>query len=264
MKGLTYIIVTLILTAQSVVAQRGDITDLARFEVVSIRPAQIPADVLAGMNATGGACPLVYAERSDTRVSVPAATLCALIRLAYDVEQHQVVGVPTELSRLQASTVFQIEARVPERTGMNLDAIRPMLQSMLAERFRLRVHRESREQSVYALVVSGTGRRQTSCSNPNATSGSVPGRIISCAPPIPMARVAQMLSRDAGLPVVDRTGIAPFAFELHWLPMTAQAQPDSPPILFTAIQEQLGLRLEPQRVPLSVIVVDHAEAPSPN
>src|SRR5688572_4510498 len=90
------VLVALTLLTQPVVAQRGDTPVSPRFEVVSVRPAQVPSDVLASMNSIGGACPLVAAERSETRVSIPLATLCALIRLAYNVEQHQVIGIPAE------------------------------------------------------------------------------------------------------------------------------------------------------------------------
>lgn len=86
-KQFAHITVTLMLTAQAVVAQRGDAPSAGRFEVVSIRPAQVSPEVLASLNSVAGACPLVYAERSETRVHIPLATLCALIRLTYDVEE---------------------------------------------------------------------------------------------------------------------------------------------------------------------------------
>jgi uncharacterized protein (TIGR03435 family) len=79
-----------------------------------------------------------------------------------------------------------------------------------------------------------------------------------------MTRFAQFLTRETGRAVVDKTGLDAHTFELHWLPESAQAQPDSPPTLFTAIQEQLALKLEPQRGPVDVIVVDHVERPTPN
>ena len=80
-----------------------------------------------------------------------------------------------------------------------------------------------------------------------------------------MARVAQMLSRVTDRPVIDKTGLTGTrTFELHWLPEGEAPQPASPPTLFTALQEQLGLKLEPQRTMVDTIVVDHVERPSPN
>ena len=156
-------------------------------------------------------------------------------------------------------------ARVEGTNTPTLDEARILLRTVLAERFLLRIHREAIEMPVYALVVAEGGPKQATCSRSDAPSTYSPGQIISCRPPMPMTRIAQFLTREAGRPVIDKTGLAEtYAFELHWLPENAQPQPDSPPPLFTAIQEQLGLRLTPQRVGVDSIVVDHAERPSPN
>jgi uncharacterized protein (TIGR03435 family) len=79
-----------------------------------------------------------------------------------------------------------------------------------------------------------------------------------------MARVAQFLSRETGRFVLDKTGLGAATFELHWQAETAPPLPDSLPSLFTAIREQLGLKLEAQRAPVDSIVVTRAERPSPN
>jgi uncharacterized protein (TIGR03435 family) len=79
-----------------------------------------------------------------------------------------------------------------------------------------------------------------------------------------MARFAQFLGSATGRMVLDKTGLAPFTFELRWLPDSAEPLPDSPPTLFTAIREQLGLRLEAQRAPVDSIIVTRVERPSPN
>jgi uncharacterized protein (TIGR03435 family) len=245
-------------------AQRGALPAAPRFDVVSIKQVPIPAEALARTLAVAAACGLPGIDRAGSRIQVPIATLCGLIRVAYDVADHQVIGVPVELAKGDAANVIQIEARVEDGTAPSMDDIRLMLRTLLAERFQLRVHREPREQSVYALVAAKDGPRLKPCSRPEASSGYTPGRLVSCTPLMPMARVAQLLGREAGRPVIDKTGLAPASFELHWLPEGAQPQPDSPPFLFTAIEEQLGLKLEPQRVPIDSIVVDYAERPSPN
>jgi uncharacterized protein (TIGR03435 family) len=139
-----------------------------------------------------------------------------------------------------------------------------MRRGLLAERFRLRAHRESREMPIYMLVATSNGPRLTSCSNPKAGSGYAPGRIVSCDPPLPMPRLLQFLSSETGRPVFDKTGLAAPTFELRWLPAQAEPAADSPPGLFTAIQEQLGLKLEPERGFVDTVIVDAVAPPSPN
>jgi uncharacterized protein (TIGR03435 family) len=141
---------------------------------------------------------------------------------------------------------------------------RAVLRDVLADRFKLRTHREPREMPIYALTATTTGPKLTPCSDPKAPSGYAPGRIISCDPPVPMPRLLQFLSSETGRPVFDKTGLAAPTFELRWLPSRAEPAADSPPELFTAIQEQLGLKLEPSRGSVETLVVDAVEPPSPN
>lgn len=241
-------------------AQRDDARSTPRFEVASIKPASIPDDVRARLRSVGGTCALPALQRSGDRIHIPVSQVCGLIRVAYDVADYQVIGMPNS----EASTYFEIEARAESGREPGLEETRLMLQALLADRFQLRVHREPRDMPIYALTVARGGPKTAACSNPEAPSVYSPGFIVSCRPPMPMTRIAQFLSRETGRPVIDRTGLGTYAFELHWLPESAQPQPDSPPVLFTAIREQLGLALEPQRAPVDSIIVDHAERPSPN
>jgi uncharacterized protein (TIGR03435 family) len=163
----------------------------------------------------------------------------------------------------EPSEYFEIDARAG--TTATIDEARAMLQSLLAERFRLRVHREPRETPVYVLTAAKGGPKKTACTNPEAPSVYTSGRLLSCRPTLPMGRVAQLLGRETHRPVLVDTGLTgPDVFELYWLPEGAEPQPDSPPSLFTAIQEQLGLKLEARRGTVEAIVVDHAEGPSAN
>jgi len=243
----------------AVFAQRGDPAPTPQFEVASIKPVTFSDTDRAQLLKVGGTCGLPPLERSGSRVHVPFSKLCGLIRVAYDVAEYQVVG----MTNGELSDYFEIDARVGSTP--TLDETRLMLQSLLAERFRLRVHREPRETPVYVLTVAKGGPKKTACTNPEAPSIYTPGRLLSCRPPMPMARVAQFFSRETHRPVLVETGLtAPDVFELYWLPEGAEPQPDSPPSLFTAIQEQLGLKLEARRGTVEAIVVDHAEGPSPN
>jgi uncharacterized protein (TIGR03435 family) len=257
---LSIALVGTLLVATPLYAQQDDARTTPRFEVASIKPASIPDDVRARLGSVGGTCALPPVERSGVRVHIPVSQLCGLIRVAYDVADYQVIGVPNS----EASSYFELEARAESGRAPGLDETRVMLQELLAERFQLRVHREPRDMPIYALTIARGGPKAAACSNPEAPSVYSPGFILSCKPPMPMTRIAQFLSRETGRPVIDKTGLGPYAFELHWLPESMQPQPDSPPVLFTAIREQLGLTLEPQRAPVDSIVVDHVERPSAN
>ncbi len=257
--------VAVLLAAVSIAAQHRD-AGSGRFDVVSIKQAAFTGDERASTVARIGMCARDYVEMSQRSVRIPVTTVCGLIRLAYDANDYEVIGIPEALSKDDPASWFEVQATMEGKTTPTLDDVRPMLQAMLAERFHLRVHRESREMAVYALVVAKGGPKLTSCANPEASSGYSPGRLVSCKEPrLPMSRVAQMLTREARRLVVDRTGITePPSFELHWRPADAPDGADSLPELFTAIQEQLGLKLEPTRASEDVLIVDHVEPPTSN
>ena len=239
-------------------AQRND-SKTTRFDVVSIKETKPPDELLTRRLP----CALPAVERSGSRIRISMTQLCGLIRVAYDVGEYQVARIPVDQG-VGTTNFFDVEAVVESATAPSIDDIRLMLRMVLAERFQLRVRREPVDMPVYVLVPAERGPKLAACSSPDAPSVYVPGRIVSCKPPLPMARVAQFLSRETGRQVIDNTGLGAATFELRWLPDTVQPSPDSPPSLFTAIREQLGLRLEPQRAPVDSIVVDHAERPSAN
>jgi uncharacterized protein (TIGR03435 family) len=261
---LRHLVTGILIVSTPVAAQRVDVANGPRFEVASIKPATIADDVLASMNKLA-TCGLVGFDRSGSRVHVGPAPVCSLIRLAYNVNNYQVIGVPRDLAQTDAGNWFEIGARADAGIEPTIDQARTMLQALLADRFQLRIHREIREMPVYALTVAKGGPKWTPCSNPEAPTVFQPGRLDNCKPPLmPMARVAQLLIRDVGRPVIDRTGLAEASFELRYLPDGVAPLPDSPPSLFTALEEQLGLRLEPQRAPVDTIVVDQVARPTAN
>jgi uncharacterized protein (TIGR03435 family) len=246
-------------------AQQRNSAEPLSFEVASVKQAVIPDDVLPRLLSGGGMCGLPLVQRTGSRVLIPFSPSCGLIRVAYDVADYQVVGMPADLTKGDASNFFEVDARAAGKTTPSMDDARAMLRALLADRFLLKAHREPRDARIYALTVAKGGPKMTPCSNPNAASIFSPGLLLSCTPPMPIARIAQLLSREAGRPVVDKTGLTgTLTFELRWLPEGAPSQLDSPPALFTAIQEQLGLKLEPQRGPIDTIVVDSVERPGPN
>jgi uncharacterized protein (TIGR03435 family) len=194
---------------------------------------------------------------------------------AYRLRSFQVIGGPAWLD----STRFDINARMP--AGARPEEVFPMLRSLLAERFVLEAHTESREQPIYALVVAQEGRlasqlrRSTAtCSietdNPCRMSGSFVGRggkLKGVGQPI--AQLARQLATGADRMVVDRTALQGlFDFDLTWtaggFSVRSAAPGDDGPSLFTAIQEQLGLKLEPARGAVEMLVVDSAQLPRPD
>jgi len=201
----------------------------------------------------------------------------------YDVDQR-IIGGPKWLS----SAKFDITAKCDEETARAFGKMREkeqiraeqlMVQALLADRFKLRTHLEKRELPVYALVLAKGGSKMTPSANPDSDeqddAGASPGKWTGMT----MHAFAWDLStmpEIGGRIVVDNTGLnGRFDFTLLWTPDPSMgaASPgvdsglksdSSAPPLFTALQEQLGLKLEMRKEPVDVIVIDSATPPSPN
>ncbi len=222
------------------------------FEAASVKPA--PAD-------RGSAW--YYRTPPGGRVSISNAPLNVLIQNIYRVRSFQVSGGPPWI----ATERWDIEAT----PGSNATpAITPeqrdeMFKSLLADRFHLVLHRETKELPVYDLVVAKGGSKLP-------PSGDEPGFGMSDTGSVTFKKTtvstfANVLSGVLGRKVIDKTGLqGNFNADLHWTPdERADAQPDDAgPSIFTAIQEQLGLRLESSKGPVEVLVIDRAEKPSEN
>ena len=165
-----------------------------------------------------------------------------------------------------------------------------MFQALLADRFKLKVHPETREQPVYALVIAKNGPKLTEAKSgdtyPNGIKDAFDGhtgpgvvnsskhRIAGQA--IPISTLVMILTQTVDRTVMDKTALTgKYDLKLDWTPETAastspgtdSAVPppdDSGPSIFTAIQDQLGLKLEPAKAQVEVLVIDHVEQPSPN
>ncbi len=145
----------------------------------------------------------------------------------------------------------------------------PMLRTLLSDRFRLRYHVESEEGAVYALTLARSDRRVGPSLRPATgsrsylgSSGVITGHTIS------MGDLARLLSSEAGRPVFDGTGLlGTYDLELRWAPSTPsqpETAPSDLPDFFTAVREQLGLRLQPSRGPVDRLVIDQVERPTEN
>lgn len=225
------------------------------FEAVSIK-----------RNASGGRGIRIQTP-PDGGLVATNTTLGDLIRLAYRLREFQLDGGPAWLNSDRFDVVATGNGEPSELQVLG------KVQRLLGDRFRLRAHTETREMPIYALVVNrrdgGLGsqlrRSPVDCAaGPGCGIEGERGRLVFTGQTA--ARIAEMLTGRAGRTVVDRTGLeGSFDATLTWAPETAgTAAPDHGPSLFTAVVEQLGLRLDPQRGPVPVLVVDAAEQPTEN
>ncbi len=267
-----------------------------QFDVATIKPAD-PNEPRVGMRymPSGGA-------------EMQGVTLKMLVAQAYNVRDFQVLGLPAWASSdrysINAKSADTVEPAIDLRKATDqqrltvAEQMRQRLQALLADRFQLKLHKETKEGPVYALAVAKNGPKMkegdpTSDAPRGAmrfTPGSLSGRQVG------IQQLADLLSQRLGRPVLDETGLqGAYDFDLTFTPDQSQpvgfggpgpgpaaAPPppppggafpgfkDPPPIdpngptLFTAIQDQLGLKLESKKGPVENLVIDHAEKPSEN
>jgi uncharacterized protein (TIGR03435 family) len=181
-------------------------------------------------------------------------TLKRLIERAYTVKPFQVVG-PGWIENVS----FDIAAKYPPDSKDDDRSL--MLRTLLEDRFRLAVHRTTKEMPGFALVVAKGGFKLKPVEPGGSSTDSNGGRVRTLtAKKTSMAQVADFVARTLGETVVDQTGIdGAYDFDLRWT--TDDQNPDAAPAptLFIALQETLGLRLQPQKVPVELLVVDHVE-----
>ncbi len=235
------------------------------FEVATIKPSE--------PNAPGKGLGLNRSGQMNTR----NMTLADLMAFAYKVHPRQIVGAPgwVETDR------YDIQAK-PDTAGQPNDRqVRSMVQKLIADRFQLKIHHDTKELTAYTIVAAKSGPKMTKTEgNPNQLPGlglrGLGRAIIRNATMADFASFLQTVVVDR--PVVDRTGLdARYDFTLDWTPDETQfpdrqglpAQPADPnaetfPDLFTAMQQQLGLKMESAKTPVDVLVIDHVEKPSAN
>jgi uncharacterized protein (TIGR03435 family) len=226
------------------------------FEVASVKPAAIPVGREGGNRSR-----IEHTPNSLTMLNVG---LSDCVQWAYGVAFFQVSAA--HVGADSYDILAKAEASVP------VGQLRMMLQDLLAKRFKLALHRETKMFPVYELVVAKGGPNlvaaNAGASRPLAHAAESLPRIQNDSflfADSSMAEFAQMLTQLRGidLPVVDRTGITgTFDIVLKSAPSAAR-EADSA-ALFAIIQEQLGLKLAPAKAPMEVVVIDHAEKPSEN
>ena len=196
-------------------------------------------------------------DGSPGQIMFTNLTMERLIERAYGVKPSQVQG-PDWIE----NTRFDIVAKYPEGTKSADHPV--MLRTLLEDRFKLAVHRETAEKPGYALMAIKSGFKLKPVEKDGSDTNHQGGRIQTLsAKGTSMAKLADLLSRYLGEVVIDKTGISgAYNFDLRWT--SDDEKPNEPgiepaPTLFIALQETLGLRLQGQKVPVEMIVVDHLE-----
>jgi uncharacterized protein (TIGR03435 family) len=191
-----------------------------------------------------------------------------LLLFAYGLHKKQIVGAPGWITTER----WDVQG-VPDVPGHpSLKQTQILIRKLLEERFGLKVHRETKELAVYAITVGkGEEKMARSTGDPNGTPDenerSNGGMVTMKMTNMSMGEFAPDLGYFLDRPVVDQTGLAGrYDFLLKWTADESKAPTDgsAPPGMFTAIQEQLGLKLEPVKAPADVLVIDKIERPSAN
>ncbi len=222
------------------------------FEVASIKVHNAAVD--SPIIKSPGANPI---HISGSRIDLQMVTLKDLIVAAYGVKEFQVTKGPERTSEIES--MYDIAAKAPGDTPPTTEQVRPMLQALLAERFKLKIRRELKKLPAYNLTIAKNGPKLKAVTDdapptPNMRRGS-------------MEQIAGLLSLFLDRPVIDKTGLTgifDYSAKLAELDMNA---PDSAEVIartLTAIQDQLGLRAEPARANIELLVIESAEKPSAN
>ncbi len=211
------------------------------------------------------------------QVLTKGTTMNDLVAFAYGMQPRQVINAPDWFDKDKFDITGQPDAEgVPDPEQM-----KTMLRKLLVSRFQLTFHKDTRVLSVYEIVVAKDGQKLT----PTAVQGNLPGLFFRGINPADLVVRNATMADFAGLmqsavldkPVVDHTGISGrYDFELKWTPDQGQFETfggikaptaenaDAPPDLFTAIQQQLGLKINSTKAATDVMVIDKVEKPSPN
>jgi len=223
------------------------------FEVTSVKPNLSGLDQSIGVNILG------------SRIIGENLSLRTLILQAYGVLDFQIIGGPRWLS----SDRFDVEATTGRPEPIRLPELGPLLRGLLADRFRLATHEETREMPTYVLVVdkgspklrqtTGVPAQSMRGVNQRATAGTA--KMIGDG--VTMAALAYRIAEQEpflGHTVVEKTGLTGFYdFTLEW-----DAGDEAGPSILAALRTQLGLRLTSEKSPVEVLVIDSAEKPSAN
>lgn len=234
---------------------------LQAFEVASVKASR------------SGSAESNFDSRPGGRLIATNVSLKELIRLAFAVRAYQIARAPGWIDTAR----YDIDAKAAGPANTGDKDISPLLRQLLADRFQLTVHRETKEFPVYALVVGKSGPKLTA-HNEGAGSKSRTGCGHLAGTRLTMDTLAGVLSRQFEREVLNRTGLpGKYDFQLDWTPdagpcspaeggdgSTGVSDPSIRPSIFTALQEQLGLKLESAKGPVEILIIDRVEKASEN
>jgi uncharacterized protein (TIGR03435 family) len=219
-----------------------------KFEAASVKIS--PYGKVACTAAEPVGC-TVFPKWGGSGFTATNISLDVLVELAYGVSDNQISGI----DRLGTDR-YDVTAKPQNGGSVTFERAAPMLRALLEERFKLVTHREMKDVPGYALVVAKGGPKLKSNDNVRQNMTYAGGLQAS---QVPLETLASMLAKPAGRPVVDKTGIeGKYDIRLSYAREGGPAD-SSVPSFFTAIQEQLGLRLEPTKVPFDVLVIDRCD-----
>jgi uncharacterized protein (TIGR03435 family) len=214
----------------------------------------------------------------ESQFKAQNVSLIALIHWAFDMPETRILNAPAWAGTTRFSIDAKADSSVDEQMhNLTAEAARAqqkrMVQALLADRFQLATHTETRDLPIYELVVAKGGLKLSPSEANGAFINHGPDHIEINGYTNGVSALAEELSKEVGRDVLDKTSITGrFHLKLTWSPDdrasaaadSASPAPESGPSIFTALEEQLGLKLEPSRGPVQVLVIDHAEMPSQN
>jgi uncharacterized protein (TIGR03435 family) len=240
------------------------------FDVSVIRPNP-------GEDTMGSSRSHIWSGPADGHFKAENVTALVLIQWAFALPENRIEGGPAWIRAKKFDMEAESDPAVDEQLhGLDSDAARQqkqrMVQALLADRFGLKVHVETRTLQIYALVVAKGGAKFKASEKSgttiatNSSKGNV--QMTVQGSDHTLALLAEQLGRNLGRVVVDKTGLdGRFDFTLKYVSDDAVspiADAPSGPSVFTALQEQLGLKLEPKKGPVEILIVDHIDLPSEN
>jgi uncharacterized protein (TIGR03435 family) len=237
-------------------------------------PAEVFAYEVSSIRPTNPAGNGSYGSRwqsSKSGFKAEGILLPLLMRSAYDVlMDEQIIGLP----KWADTEKYDVEAKMDAETAEALKKLpnqarwqqqKLMLQAVLAERCQLKVRKETKLLPVYDLVIAKGGlKMKESAAEGNSGTSYRTGKFTAHA--MEVGGLVSSLSQNVGRLIVDKTGLGEkkFDFTLEWTPDESRGTTDAGPSIFTAFEEQLGLKLVPAKEPVETIVIDHMERPSQN
>ena len=238
-------------------AQETAASPAAGFEVASIRPMEWSMDCHTALPSGG------------THFGIACRSLLELIAIAWHIKGDDIQGG----DRSALATLYDVRATLPEnKTWSDFDTIRPMLRQLLIERFHVSVHSGSRKASGYGLLVARGGAKLKPSSQTidqmGQKTGEQPVNWISFshvqARGEKMSQIATLFSLVLRQPVVDHTGLpGSYNIDLNFAPLSSTDS--SQPSFFSAVEDELGLKLHPEEVTVPTLVIDHVDSsPTPN